>query len=163
MRHTCTLTLAATVLCGMASGVEPRTAVPVFVGPTKGDDGQFSDVLKVELMKRKGLIKAKVDIVRRPEAAQYILEVSIAYQRGRRQRTIWQTERATAVASAMAYDACGRLVWSKVKGDKVLGDAEGVIETAQKMARSFKEALAKKKSRLNRAPPCLSVGDELRP
>ena len=159
MRHVPTVVVAAILACGTAEAVDPRVAVPVFVESTRGDDGQFSDLLKVELMKRKGLIKAKVDIVRRPEDARYIIEVSIVYQRDRRRSNVWRTERATAVGSAMAYDACGRLVWSKVKGDRdIFGDAHGVIETAQKMAASFKEALAKKKSRLNRAEPCLEAG-----
>ena len=109
MKRRCTLGLAATVLCGASNGVETRTAVPVFLEP-KGDDGQFSDMLKVEMMKRKGLIKANVDIVRRPEVGRYGLEVSTAYRRERRQRTIWTAERATAVASAMACDAGGRLI-----------------------------------------------------
>ena len=132
----------------------------MFVEPTKGDEGQFSDMLKVELMKRKGLIKAKVDIVRKPEDARYVLEVSITYQRDRK-NSIWQTrERASAIASAMAYDARGKLVWSKVKGDRdIFGDAHGAIETAQKLAASFKEALAQKGSRLNRALPCLREGE----
>ncbi len=156
MRHICKFVLTVTVLGGMARGVEPRVAVPVYVETTKGDDGQFSDMLKVEMMKRRGLIKAKVDIVRKPEAARYIIEASITYQRDRRRRSVWRTDRPSAVASVFAYNQCGALVWSKTKGDKnIFGDADGVIETAQKVAASFKEALAKKKSRLNRSLPCV--------
>ena len=153
------LVAASTVAAIKLSGVEPRTAVPVFVEPTKGDDGQFSDMLKVELSKRRGLIKAKVDIVRRPEHAIYVLEASITYPRDRRRRTVWNTDRPSAVASVFAYDRCGRMVWSKTKGDRdIFGDARGVIDTAEKVAASFKEALAKRKSRLNRAPACLEEG-----
>lgn len=141
----------------------PRSG-PRFVEPTKGDDGQFSDMLKVELSERRGLTRAKVDIVRRPEQAHYILEASTTYQRDRRHPNIWRTDRPSAVASVFAYDRCRAMVWGKTKGDRdIFGDADGVIETAQKVAASFKEAVTKKKSRLNRAPPCLSVWDEPQP
>ena len=84
----------------------------------------------------------------------YILEPSITYQRGR--KSVFGSDKPTAIASVFAYDRCGRMVWSKTKGDKdIFGDAQGVIDTAQKVAASFKEALAKKQSQLNRAPPCV--------
>lgn len=158
--HALRIALVAAVSCGAAYSVEPRSAVPVYVEPTKGDDGQFSDMLKVELMKRRGLIKAKVDIVRSPKNAMYILEASITYTRDRRKKSAWGTDRPSAVASVIAYNRCDVMVWSKTKGDKdIFGDAGGPIDTAEKAAASFKEALAKKKSRLNQAAPCVLEGD----
>ena len=142
--------------------VEPRTAVPVYVEPTKDDGGKFSDLLKVELSKRRGLIKAKVDIVRTPETAVYILESSINYRRKQWHEGWLTNDKATATAAIFAYDRCGKMVWSKTKGDRdIFSDARGVQETASKVAASFKEALAKKNSRLNRAEPCLRPGDEV--
>ncbi|MDE0103411.1 MAG: hypothetical protein OXN89_13625 [Bryobacterales bacterium] len=136
------IAVAIIACCGMASGIESRTAVPVFVDQTNGDGGQMSDTVQLELMKRIGLIKATVDIVRRPAYTRYVLEVSISYQCDWRRRTICKTERATAVAFAMAHDNCVRLVHSKLEGDRdMFGDADGVIET-KKMAASFKEAQA---------------------
>lgn len=119
--------LAAVLSCGAAHGVEP----------TKGDDGQFSDMLKVEPMKRRGLIKAKVEIVRSPENAVHILEASITCTRHRRKKSIRGTDRPNTVASVIAYNRCDLMVWSKTKGDKnIFGNAGGPIDTAEKAAAS---------------------------
>ena len=69
--------LAAVHSCSTATDVEPHAAVRVVVEPTKGDDGQFSDMLKVKLSKRRGRIKAAVYIVCPPEDAHYVLKASI--------------------------------------------------------------------------------------
>ena len=156
--HIAAFLLACSPLAAPAA--EPRTAVPVFVEPTEDDGGRFSDLLKVELSKRRGLIKAKVDIVRAPEHAHYILEPSISYRRKQWHEGWLTNDKATATAAVFGYDRCGRLVWSKTKGDRdIFSTAHGAQETASKVAASFKEALAKRKSRLNQAPPCLRPGD----
>ena len=69
--------------------VERRTSVPAFVEPTSGDDGPFSDMLKVEPMKRPGLIKAKVDIAQTPENPCYVSEATITYTHSRRRKSVW--------------------------------------------------------------------------
>ena len=106
-------------------------------------------------MKRRGIIKATVDVVRSAERARYIIESSVIYRDNGFWRIVTNSERAEVIASVMAYDACGSLVWSKTKDDSdFFGHVKGPVETAQKVAASFKEALAKRNSRLNRASPC---------
>ena len=126
----------------------------MYVKPSESDGGKFSDLLKVELSKRKGLIKANVDIVRSPEYAQYIIELSVNYREGKWHEGWLTPDKATATAAVFAYDQCGKMVWSKTKGDRSLFAAEGPVYAAKKVAMSFKAALAKKNSRLNKAQPC---------
>lgn len=151
--------LCVLLLTVLVQGESPPAPVPVYVERLESDDGKFTDLLKVELAKRKGLIKATVDIVRFPEQARYIIETNVTYRKGKWHEGWLTPSKAETMATAFAYDQCGKLVWSKTKGDMTLMGSGGAVLAAQKMAASFKEALAKKKSRLNRAAPCEKAAD----
>lgn len=74
------------------------------------------------------------------------------------------TEKPSAVLSVIAYDSCGRMVWSQTNGDTdIFGDAGGLIGTADKAAAGCKDVLAKKESRLNRVEPCTDEGQAIEP
>ena len=48
--------------------VDPVTAVPAYAEPT-ADGDEFSNLLKVELARRKGMVKVHIDVVRKLELA----------------------------------------------------------------------------------------------
>lgn len=131
-----------------------REPVSVYVERSRDDDGKFSDLLKVELNKRKGAIKTTIEIIRDPEQARYILEANVSRRKGKWHEGWLTPDKAETMAAVIAYDRCGRMVWSKNKGDMTLFGSGGDVLVAQKIAASFKSALAKKKSRINQARPC---------
>lgn len=150
------LMLSVTGASHVDAETKPKT-VTVYVEPSTPDDSKFSNLLKVELAKRKGAINANVDIVRFPEQAQYVLECSVSTRKPKWHEGWLTFDKPTVVASIFAYDQCGKMVWTKNKGDlALLGGAGGALATAQKVAWSFKTALAKKNSRLNKAKPCIT-------
>lgn len=160
MKRFCRIALLAIIPSVLAMAVEPREPVRVYVQPTTAVDGRFCDRLKVELS------KAKVDIVRSREQAQYIIEVGKFKITGRRptgHEGSLSSEKAPRMAAVLAGDRCGRMLWAKNLGERepLFADSHGLIEAAEKTAASFKEALANKKSRLNRAPPCLVEAEDL--
>lgn len=164
MKRCCGIALLAIIPSTPTMAIEPREAVAVYVEPITTVDRRFSDRLKVELSKRSGMIKPKVDIVRSREQAQYIIEVHRIKITGRRptgHEGILSREMGPRMASVLASDRCGRLLWAKSLGerDPLFEDAHGLIDAAEKAAASFKEVLADQKSRLNRAPPCLVEGE----
>ena len=137
-----------------ARGKKKLKSVVVYVEPTRSDDGKFSDLLKVELNKRKGAIKVAVEVVRDPKLADYVLEANVTHRKGKWHEGWLTPDKAENMAAVIAYNRCGRMVWSKNKGDMTLFGSGGAVLVAQKTALSFKRALVKKNSRLNKAEPC---------
>lgn len=156
-----------------AIAVDPDSSIGVYVMSTP-DTSHFADLVASALTKgggfwdpwRKRYREAPIIVVDSPKTAKYVLKLNPRL-RDSKWHEGWLTPgRPTAKSPVFAYDRCGRIVWSKIKGNMVLGQPTDVQVAAERIAYSFRGAVYEKKSRMNRlvtSHPCLVAGDEFRP
>ena len=153
------LVFLAAVLCPAAFAVEPGRHATVYLKPARySAERDFHSVLRVELLKRKGVIPITVSLTNDLDEAELLLEVHLGRRDAAWHEGFLTTAQPTAIVSVVAFDHCERPLFVKTKGDMTIWGPAGPVNAAQKMALSFKEGLWKKKSRLNktrRESPCL--------
>ena len=141
------LVLPAVLLLPSRGGSELSIPAPVYIEATTPDQGNFSDVLTVEFLKR----HKRMAVVQSPSEAQLIVSANIdtrptssasANDTEAVSRTEWST-----TATVFARDRCGRIVW----GENASGHSAWV---AKHIAKALKVAIERRKSRLHRAKPC---------
>ena len=152
------------VLCSAALAVEPIDYATIYVKPARYDaERDFHSLLRVELLKKKGVIPVTISMTSDPKKADMILEVHLGRRDASWHEGTLTPGKPTAMVSVVAFDHCEQPLFVKTKGDMTIFGPAGPINSAAKMALSFKEALWKKRSRLNktrRERPCLFDEDD---
>lgn len=160
MRYPVLLMLVASA----ALAVEPSRYATVHVKPPRYDaERDFHSLLRVELLKKKGLVPVTISLTDDPDQADIVLEVHLGRRDASWHEGMLTPAKPTAMVSVVALDHCGQALFVKTKGDATIWGSAGPVLSAQRMALSFKEALHKKRSRLNktrRERPCLFDEDE---
>ena len=141
------LVLPAILLLPSRGSSELSMPVPAYIEATNPDQGNFSDLLTVEILKR----HKRMAVVQSPNEAQLIVSANIDTRPTSRakandteavSRTEWST-----TAAVFARDRCGRIVC----GENTSGHSAWV---AEHIAKALKVAIERRQSRLHRAKPC---------